>query len=54
VGKPEGKRLLGRWEDNIKMAVKEMGWDDMEWRHVSLYTDRGRDVVNKVMYIRIL
>jgi len=39
VGKPEGKRLLGRpqsrQEDNIKMAVKERGWDGMEWRQVS-------------------
>jgi hypothetical protein len=31
VGKPEGKRLLGRprrsWVDNIKMDLREMGWD---------------------------
>jgi hypothetical protein len=31
VGKPEGKRRLGRymrkWEDNIKMDIKEIGWD---------------------------
>jgi hypothetical protein len=32
VGKPEGKRSLGiprnRWEDNIKMDLREIGWND--------------------------
>jgi hypothetical protein len=35
VGKPEGKRPLGRprrrWEDNIKMDVREMGWCAIDW-----------------------
>jgi hypothetical protein len=35
VGKPEGKRPLGRsrhrWEDNIKMDLREIGWRDMNW-----------------------
>jgi hypothetical protein len=35
VGKPEGKRPLGRprcrWVDNIKMDLREIGWDGMEW-----------------------
>jgi hypothetical protein len=35
VGKPEGKRQLGkpgcRWEDNIKIDLREIQWDDMEW-----------------------
>jgi hypothetical protein len=35
VGKPEGKRLLGRprrrWVDNIKMDLREIGWDGMVW-----------------------
>jgi hypothetical protein len=26
VGKPEGRRPLGRWEDNIKMDLREVGW----------------------------
>jgi hypothetical protein len=34
VGKPEGKRPLGRirrkWEDNIKMDLREIGWDGMD------------------------
>jgi hypothetical protein len=35
VGKPEGKRPLGRpkrrWADNIKMDLREIGWDGMDW-----------------------
>jgi hypothetical protein len=37
VGKPEGKRPLGRprrrWEDNIRMDLRETGWDDMDRIH---------------------
>jgi hypothetical protein len=35
VGKPEGKRPLGRprsrWVDNNKIDLREIGWDDMDW-----------------------
>jgi hypothetical protein len=35
VGKPEGKRPLGRprrrWVDNIKMDLREIGWDGIDW-----------------------
>jgi hypothetical protein len=35
VGKPEGKRPLGRprrrWVDNIRMALGEVGWGDVDW-----------------------
>jgi hypothetical protein len=35
VGKPEGNRLLGRptlrWVDNIKMDLREIRWDGMDW-----------------------
>jgi hypothetical protein len=35
VGKPEGKRSLGRlrrmWVDNIKMDIREIGWDGVNW-----------------------
>jgi hypothetical protein len=35
VAKPEGNRQLGiprpRWEDNIKMDIRETGWDGMDW-----------------------
>jgi hypothetical protein len=39
VGKPEGKRPLGRprnsWVDNIKMDIREIGWGGMEWLHLA-------------------
>jgi hypothetical protein len=35
VGKPEGKRILGRarcrWEDNIRMELREVGWEGVDW-----------------------
>jgi hypothetical protein len=44
VGKPERKRPLGRprhrWEDNIKMDVREIGWGVMDW--IDLAQDRDR------------
>ena len=44
VGKPEGKRQLGRprrrWEDNIKMNVQEVVWGGMDW--IELAQDRNR------------
>jgi hypothetical protein len=37
VGRPEGRRPLGRprrrWEDNIKMNLKEIGFGDVDWIH---------------------
>jgi hypothetical protein len=42
VGKPEGRRPLGRprcrWEDNIKMDLREIGWGAMDW--IDLAQDR--------------
>jgi hypothetical protein len=44
VGKPEGKRPLGRprlrWEDNIKMDLQEVGYGGMDW--IELAQDRER------------
>jgi len=51
VGKREGKRPLGiprrRYEDNIRIDVKGIVWEDMNW--IDLTQDRGqwRDVVNR-------
>jgi hypothetical protein len=42
VGKPEGKRPLGiprcRWMDNIKMDLREIGWDGMDWTDLNVDT----------------
>jgi hypothetical protein len=44
VGKPEGKRPLGkprsRWVDNIKIDIREPGWDGMDW--IDLVKDRDQ------------
>jgi hypothetical protein len=57
VGKPEGKRPLGRprrrWEDNIRMDLRETGWDDMDWIDLAQYRDQWKAVVNTVMNLRV-
>jgi hypothetical protein len=44
VGKPEGKIPLGRprckWEDNIKMNLREVGWCGMEWTDLAKVRDQ--------------
>jgi hypothetical protein len=44
VGKPEGRRLLGRprhwWADNNRMDLVEVGWSDVDW--IGLAQDRDR------------
>jgi hypothetical protein len=58
VGKPEGKRPLGRpkrrWEEGLKMDLRDIGWEDMECIHLAQYSDRWRAVVNAVMNLRVL
>ena len=53
VGKPEGKRPLGRprrrWEDNIKMDLQEVGREGMDWIELAQDRDRWRALVNAVM-----
>jgi hypothetical protein len=57
VGKPEGKRLLGRprrrWENNIKMDLQEVGCGGMDWIWLAQDRDRWRALVNSVMNIRV-
>jgi hypothetical protein len=52
VGKPEGKRPLGRpkcrWVDSIKMDLGEMGWDGVDWIDMALDRDQWRSLVNMV------
>jgi len=57
VGKPEGKRPLGRprrrWEDNIKMGLQELGCGGMEWIELAKDRDRWRPLVNAVINFRV-
>jgi hypothetical protein len=57
VGKPEGKRPLGRhrrrWEDNIKMDLQEVGCGAMDWIELALDRDRWRARVNTTMNLRV-
>jgi hypothetical protein len=56
VGKPEGKRPLGRprrrWEDNIKRDLHEVG-GDWDWMERAQDRDRWRTLVNTVMNFRV-
>jgi hypothetical protein len=57
VGRPEGRRLLGRprrrWEDNIKMDLREIGFGDMDWINWAQNRDRWRALVITVMNLRV-
>jgi len=57
VGKPEGKRLLGRprrrWENNIKMDLQEFGCGGMDWIELAQDRDRCRNLVSAVMNLRV-
>jgi len=57
VGKPEGKRPLGRrrrrWEDNIKMYLCPLGCEGLDWIELAQDKDRWRAVVNVVMNLRV-
>jgi hypothetical protein len=58
VGKPEGKSPLGRprlrWEDGIKMDVREIGCGCVEWIYLAQDRYRWQAVVNEVMSLRVL
>jgi hypothetical protein len=53
VGKPEGKRPLGRpkcrWMDNIKMDLKRIGWDGVDW----IDRDQWMALVNMVLNLQV-
>ena len=57
VGKPEGKRPLGRprrrWEDNIKIEFQGVGWGDVDWIDLAQDRDRWRALVNALMNLRV-
>jgi hypothetical protein len=58
VGKPEGKRPLGRprrrWEDRIRIDLRETGLGGVDWVRLAQDRDRWRAVVSAVMNLRVL
>jgi hypothetical protein len=57
MGKPEGKRVLGRprhvWENNIKMDLKEIEWGGMDWIPLTQDRDQWRALVSAVMILLV-
>jgi hypothetical protein len=57
VGKPEGKRSLGRprrrWEDNVRMDLQEVGCGCEDWIGLALDRDRWRALLSAVMNLRV-
>jgi hypothetical protein len=58
VGKLEGKSPLRRprrrWEDNIKLDLRAIGWGGMDWIDLAQHMDQCRAFVNTVMDLRVL
>jgi hypothetical protein len=57
VGRPEGRRPLGRlrrrWEDNIRMDLREIGFGDVDWIHLAQDRVRWWALVNTVINLRV-
>jgi hypothetical protein len=57
MGKPEGKRLLGRprlrWVSNIQMYLREVGWGGTGWNDLAQDKDHWRALINTVMNPRV-
>jgi hypothetical protein len=56
VGKPEGSflgRPRRRWVNNIKMDLREVGWDGMDWIDLAQDRDEWRALVNTVMNLGV-
>jgi hypothetical protein len=57
VGKPEGRRPLvrprGRWLNNIRMDLVEVGWGDLDWIDLAQDREGWRALVNSVLDLRV-
>jgi hypothetical protein len=57
VGKPEGKRPLGRprrrWVDNITIDLRDIGWDGMDWLYLAQERNQWRALVNMAMNLQV-
>jgi hypothetical protein len=57
-GKPEGNRPLGRprhrWEENVKMGLRKIGCEDVDWIHLAHIRIQWWPLVNTVMNLQVL
>jgi hypothetical protein len=53
VGKSEGQRPRRRWVDNIKMDLREIRWDGVDWIDMAQDRDHWRALVNAVLNLRV-
>jgi hypothetical protein len=57
VKNPEGKRSLRRprcrWDDNICMGLREIGWEVVYWFHLAQGVVQWKDLMNMVMKLKI-
>jgi len=57
IGKPEGKRLLGRprsrWEDDTRINLRGTGWEGINWMHLAQDRDKWRSLVSTVMNLQV-
>jgi hypothetical protein len=57
VGKPEGKRPIGRrrrrWEDNIKIDLRAIGWGSTDWIDLAQYRDQWRAIIKTAMNLPV-
>jgi hypothetical protein len=57
VGKPKGKKVgekhRRRWEDNIRMDLRIVGWEGVDWTYLAEDRDRWRALVKRIMKLRV-
>jgi hypothetical protein len=57
AGRPEGKRPLGkprrRWEDNIRIGLREIVWEVADWLYLAQYMNQWQALLNTVMNFRV-
>jgi hypothetical protein len=57
IGKPEGKRPLGRsrsrWKDNVRMDLMDIGWEGVDWMHLAEDRNQWWALVNTVMNLQV-
>jgi hypothetical protein len=57
VGKPGGKRPFGRasrtWKDNIRMDLREIGWEGVDWKHLAQGKDQWLYLVKTVVNLQV-